>query len=82
MQAVPPGAVGHHAAGEVIDDDDLAVADDVVLVLEVQFPGDQGLGHQFLPAASPLPDARQGGRPRPPDGFGPRPSVPPPDTAD
>ncbi len=33
VQAFGIAAAGHHAAGELVDDDDLAVADDVVLVL-------------------------------------------------
>ncbi len=32
MQTVAPAAAGHQAAGELVDDDDLAVLDDVVLV--------------------------------------------------
>ena len=33
VQAFRIAAARHHAAGELVDDDDLAVADDVVLVL-------------------------------------------------
>jgi len=36
MQAVGPAPTGHHAAGEFIDDDDLAAADDVLNVALVQ----------------------------------------------
>ncbi len=32
MQAVGPAASGHEASGELVDDDHLAVLDDVVLV--------------------------------------------------
>ena len=35
VQAVLPLAAGHHTAGELVDDDDLAVDDDVVAVAEV-----------------------------------------------
>src|SRR5438477_4742577 len=36
MQAVRPAASGHHAAGELVDDDDLAVLDHVVDVAPVE----------------------------------------------
>jgi len=35
VQAVLPLAAGHHTAGELIDDDDLVVVDDVFLIAEV-----------------------------------------------
>ena len=35
VQAVRPAAAGHEAAGELVDDDDLAVLDDVLLVAAV-----------------------------------------------
>ena len=43
VQAVGPAPAGHQAAGELVDDDDLAVLDDVVDVLLVEGVGAQRL---------------------------------------
>ncbi len=45
MQALGITAAGHHAAGEFVDDDDLAILHDVVDVTREQFVGAQGLRH-------------------------------------
>ena len=43
MQALRIAPAGHHAPGELVDDDDLAVADDVVLVALEELVGAQRL---------------------------------------
>ena len=43
MQAFGIAPAGHHAAGELVDDDDLVVLDDVILVALEQLVGAQGL---------------------------------------
>ena len=43
VQALLPAAAGHLAAGELVDDDDLAVLDDVVAVALVERVGAQRL---------------------------------------
>ena len=45
MQAFRKAPARHHAAGELVDDDDFAVADDVVLVALVEGVGPQRLVH-------------------------------------
>ncbi len=45
MEALRITPSGHHAAGELVDDDDLAVLDDVVLVALKQLVGAQCLLH-------------------------------------
>ena len=45
VQALGIAAAGHHAAGELVDDDDLAVLDDVVDVAREQLVGAQRLRH-------------------------------------
>ena len=45
VQALRIAPSGHHAAGELVDDDDLAVLDDVVLVALEQLVGAQRLLH-------------------------------------
>ena len=42
VQAVAPAAARHQAAGELVDDDDLAVLDDVVVVALVEHVGAAG----------------------------------------
>ena len=43
MQPFRIAPARHHAAGELVDDDDLAVADDIVLVALEQLVRPQGL---------------------------------------
>ena len=43
VEALAPAAAGHLAAGELVDDDDLAVLDDVVAVALVERVGAEGL---------------------------------------
>ena len=45
MEAFGVAPAGHHAAGELVDDDNLAVLDDVVDVAGEQLVGAQRLGH-------------------------------------
>src|SRR5260221_7400647 len=54
-----PGAVGHYAAGELVDDLHLAVLgiDQVLLVAHVTVGRGQGERNQFLAAAAALPEA-------------------------
>ncbi len=63
VQPVPPGSVGHHAAGELVDDLDLAVGvDQILLVADEAVAGGERLRDQFLAAALALPEARSPGR--------------------
>ena len=43
MQTFRIAPARHHAAGELVDDDDFAVADDIVLVAREHLVGAQGL---------------------------------------
>ena len=47
MQAIRPAATIHHAAGELVDDDDLAVLDDIVDVAAEHDVGAQRLVHMM-----------------------------------
>ncbi len=49
VEAVRPAPARHLAAGELVDDDDLALFDEVVDVALVQGVGAQGLGHVVQP---------------------------------
>ena len=49
VQTVGPAAAGHQAAGELVDDDDLAVLDDVILVALEQHVGLERLLHVVVP---------------------------------
>ena len=56
MQAVPPRAVGHDAAGELVDEDNLSVVADEVLLVEVEaMVGGERLRYQLFapPFAGP-----------------------------
>ena len=57
MQPVPPGAVGHHAAGEFVDDLNFAIfADQILLVANKAVAAGQRLRDQFFAAALALPE--------------------------
>ena len=49
VQTVGPATARHLAAGELVDDDDLAVLDQIIDVALVQRVGAQGLGHVVQP---------------------------------
>ena len=66
MQAVLPLAAGHHTAGELVDDDDLAVDGDVVAVFEVGDLGAERPLDVFVEPVDRERDERRIGR-RPPE---------------
>src|ERR1041385_5507997 len=63
VEAVAPGAVGHEAAGELVDDDDALLffdlLDDVLFAADVELAGGQGLGDQLVAPPAAGPDAAQ-----------------------
>ncbi len=56
VQPVLPRTVRQKAAGVLVDDDDLALDDLVLLLVDVAEASDEGLAHEFLAAAVGLPD--------------------------
>ena len=65
MQAVLPLPAGHHTAGELVDDDDLAVHDDVIAVAEVGDLGAERALDVFVEAVDREGDERRMRRRRP-----------------
>ena len=61
VQAVLPRAVGHDAAGVLVDDLHLAVGDDVVLVALKDMQSAEGLPDELLARPADGPKARQPG---------------------
>ena len=55
-----PGAVGEESPGVLVDDDDLALDDLVLLPVEVAVSRNKGLADEFLGSARGAEDARGG----------------------
>jgi len=60
VQAVSPFAVRHRSAGELIDDHDLSVVDEVLLAAQVEMLGRKRLNDSFLPPSRTAPATAQG----------------------
>ncbi len=63
VQTMPPRSIGHHAAGEFVDDGNFAlVIDEILLIANKAMPRGERLRHQFFAAALAAPETIAAGK--------------------